>query len=281
MKTIREILGLCTNYLLEKGFLNARREAENILEYSLGIKRLDIYMQFDRPLNEDEIGCCRDLLRRRSVGEPLAYIVGEVSFYHCKIKTRPGVFIPRPETEILVDKIVKALKNESLEGKILWDLCSGSGCIGIAIKKALPDLEVCLVEKEDEPFSLSRENAILNGVNVSVLQGDIFQILEGKCAHYVVCNPPYIASNDKNVDATVRDYEPHAALFAGETGLELYERLAKSLPPLLHSNAKVWLELGHEQGERVKEIFSITEWKKTYFEKDWAGHDRFFFLEKK
>ena len=116
-------------------------------------KRLDLYLQFDQPLEEREIALLRPLLQRAKKGEPLQYILGSVDFYNCEISISREVLIPRPETELLVDEIIKQLQELPLEGKLFWDLCAGSGCIGIAVKKALPALEVELLDISPEALA--------------------------------------------------------------------------------------------------------------------------------
>lgn len=135
MKTLLEILTLSTNYLQQQGFKNPRRQAEDLISEALGLQRLGIYLEFDRPLSESELEICRNYLARRSKGEPLQYIKGETEFYGCRICLNQNVLIPRQETEILVDLIAKRLEKEDLSRKTLWDVCCGSGCIGIALKK--------------------------------------------------------------------------------------------------------------------------------------------------
>lgn len=159
MKNIQEILQLSTEYLAKKQIENPRRQAELIISLALQMPRMDLYMQFDRPLDEQEISVIRDNLRRRAEGEPWQYIHGEVEFYGCRITVTPDVLIPRQETEILVDKIVSLLRKNDISKKKLWDMCSGSGCIGIAIKKAIPELQVTLSDISEKSLAVAQENA--------------------------------------------------------------------------------------------------------------------------
>ena len=142
MQSILEILSLTTAYLHKKGIDHARRQAEELLCDALKLSRLQLYMDFERPLNAEELVACREHLTRRSQREPLAYIRGHTEFYGCSILVTRAVLIPRQETEILVDKIVGILEKEGTTGKSLWDVCCGSGCLGIALKKRFPGLQV-------------------------------------------------------------------------------------------------------------------------------------------
>ena len=129
-------------------------------------------------------------------------------------------------------------------------------------------------------MELSLHNAALNNVQVICLQGDLLNPFQGCKADFVVCNPPYISENEYAIlDKEVGEYEPREALVGGSTGLEIYERLAKELPPHLNPKARVWLEIGFDQGSAVQKVFSTPFWNKHWFENDWAGHNRFFFLE--
>lgn len=280
MKTVLDILKLSTDFLQHKGISNPRRQAEDLIGDILNIGRMQLYVEFDRPLTDLELDQCRTKLARRAKGEPLQYIKGDVQFYNCLIKVTPAVLIPRQETEILVDKIAKQLAGQPLQNKTLWDLCCGSGCIGIALKKQFPELNVVLSDLSSEALALAQENARLNKVEVSFLKGDLLAPFYGQKTDFFVCNPPYIAADELPLlDVEVRDYEPHQALIAGTSGLEFYQRLALALKDVLNAHAKVWFELGKGQGEMVREMFLEAPWKSSRVEQDWSGHDRFFFLE--
>ncbi|MGM0439733.1 MAG: peptide chain release factor N(5)-glutamine methyltransferase [Chlamydiota bacterium] len=281
MKSIKEILDLSVDFLEQKGVANPRRQAEELLGAVLGCHRVDLYINFDRPLNEDELKRSREVLARRGQREPLQYILGEVDFYGCNIAVSSAVLIPRQETEILVDNIVRQLsRQESLEGKVLWDVCCGSGCIGIALKKALPQLEVMLSDNDPQALKIAQTNAESNQVEVEILPGDFLEPFHGRKADFVVCNPPYISDEEyANLDPEVREYEPKVSLVSGRTGLEFYHRLAEGLPELLNAGALVWLEIGFDQGAQLQKLFSQPPWRECSLLQDWAGHDRFIALK--
>lgn len=281
MRTVQDVLTRTTAYFSEKGISNSRRQAEELLCDVLGVDRVKLYLNFERPLDEKELALCRERLMRRVRGEPLQYIHGEVEFFHCKIQVNPDVLIPRQETEILVDKIVKKLAKQELKGKQLWDVCCGSGCIGIALKKRFPDLTVVLSDYSAEALKVAKKNAEINQVDVEFLQGDLLSPFQGRMADFVVSNPPYISDSEyQTLDAEVKNYEPKAALVSGSTGLEFYERFAKELPGFLKPGASIFFEIGHRQGDAVKALFSGSPWKDANVEKDWSGHFRFFFLDR-
>lgn len=280
MKTILEIITLSADYLQKKGIPNFRRQAEDLVADALGMKRLDLYLHFDQPLTNEEMDRCRQFLQRRALREPQQYIKGSVDFFDCTISVNTNVLIPRQETEILVDTIAKSIKDEQIEGKTLLDLCCGSGCIGISLKKRFPELTVILSDLSADALAVAKENAKNNAVEVEFLQGDLLAPLANKKIDFVVCNPPYLTVKEfVESEPEVQLYEPREALVGGESGLEFYQRLAEGLKNHLSCGAKVWLELGSTQGEAVKKIFESEKWTKSSVEKDWAGHDRFFFLE--
>jgi release factor glutamine methyltransferase len=271
MKTISEVLPLAATFLK-----NDRKTAEEILASVLGIKRIELYMQFDRPLVEAELEKMRAALKRSAQGEPVEYIFGECEFYGCRLEVTPDVLIPRPETEVMVDLIAKRIKGK----KNLWDLCTGSGCIGLALKRACPELSVTLSDLSPKALALAKKNAEKNHLQVEFLFGDLLQPFAGKKADAVVCNPPYISKKEyESLDVSVRSFEPSMALVGGETGFEFYERLAAELPRYLCEGGALFLEIGFQQGNGVKEIFKKSPWREGEILKDWAGHDRFFFLE--
>lgn len=280
MKTILDVLNLSTQFLDQKGFPNARRQAQDLLSRALNLKPMDLYLYFDRPLVDAELEKCREWLARRAKHEPAAYIEGCVEFFGCVFTVSADVLIPRPETEILADKIAGRLSGLDLQGKVLLDMCTGSGCLGISLKKRFPSLRVVLSDVSEEALRVAAHNAQLNGVDVELLQGDLFAPFSGRQADFVVCNPPYISDGEYELlDADVRQFEPKGALVAGKTGMEFYERLSGELPRYLKPSAKVWLEIGGTQGSKVECLFDAPIWKTRKQEKDWAGWDRFFFLE--
>jgi len=266
VKTVRDILNLSAHYLEERGIQRARREAEDLLCDALNTTRIGLYTDLDRPLQESELALCRRRLARRGQGEPNAYIHGSVDFYECSIEVNPHVLIPRQETALLVDHIAQALNQQgSVEGKILWDVCCGSGCIGIALKKRYPELQVIATDISSEAVSITQRNAQRNEVEITVLEGDLLQPLEGQRCHYFVCNPPYVSEADyAALSPEVRNHEP---------------RLALELQDYLHPQARAYFELGTQQGNAIQNLFFQDAWKSSRILEDWAGHQRFFFLE--
>lgn len=278
MKTVSEILTLSTQYLEEKRVVRSRRMAEGLIAFVLGLKRIELYQQFDRPIVESEQERVRAGLKQLGKGCPLEYILGEIEFFQCRIQVDARALIPRPETEVLVDHIVKRMQGFS--HKTLWDLCTGTGCIGISLKKQFPSWSISLSDIAKDALELASFNARLNEAEVVCYEGDLLAPFAGKKADLIVCNPPYVASHEYfTLDSSVRDYEPKIALVGGSLGTEFYERLARELPEYLNPGARLFLEIGALQGSALKQIFSSPIWCKQELCFDWSGRERFFFLE--
>lgn len=277
MKTVNEILQVSASFLQKKNIPRPRRIAEELLAFILQIRRIDLYLQFDRPIEETELSLMREGVKRLGEEEPIEYIQGYVEFYGCKIRVDRRVLIPRPETEILVDHIAHRINGEGT----LWDLCTGSGCIGIALKKKFSNLQVSLSDVSFDALAVAEENARCNGVQVDFFQGDLLTPFEGKTTDLITINPPYISMNEYfSLQSSVKNFEPKMALVGGETGVEFYERLAKNLSRFLHPGSQVFMEIGEGLGRDVKKIFTTPLWSQCQLLCDWAGKDRFFFLEK-
>ncbi len=280
MRPLGEILALSIKFLKEKQVSQPRICAEQVISHVLQKPRMDLYLDFDYPLEESELGRVRECLRRLSSQEPLEYVIGEVEFCGCRFRVDSRVLIPRPETEILMELVAAELDPIDFRGKVAWDLCCGSGCIGLSLKRRFSEISVWLSDLSSDALSLAEENAQLNQLKVSFMKGDLLAPFCGMKADFVFCNPPYVSSVEYEVLApSVKNYEPKLALVGGETGLEFYGRLALELPFFLNPRARVFLEIGSSQGEDIFKIFSSSCWIRKEVRKDWAGLDRFFFLE--
>lgn len=247
-----------------------------ILADLLGVSPAELLLHSPR-LTEAQQLTFLSAQERLKAGEPWQYISGSVSFYGCSIQVTPAVLIPRMETEILVDKMSQVLVENPC--RRFLDLCTGSGCLAIALKKRFPQMEVWAGDLSEEALRVARGNSARNDVEISFFQGDLTIPFVGQLFDGVVCNPPYVAASDwDKLDREVH-YEPKEALLGGEDGLLFYRRLAQELPPILSPGARVWLELGSGQGEALLALFSQKPWSAACLERDWAGHDRFFFVE--
>lgn len=275
MQSVEEILNLSTQFLLKKGHSAPRRLAEDLLAFVLSLKRIDLYLQYDRLLLEEEISRMREFLKRAESEEPFEYIVGEMDFFGCQIAVNSSVLIPRPETELLVEFVRKRIV-----GSVLWDLCTGSGCIGISLKKSLPHLDVVLSDLSPKALEVASLNCLKNGVTASLKCGDLLIPFEGQKADVIVCNPPYVSESEyEGLESSLRWFEPKIAFVSGPSGLEMYERLAAQIHRFLNPGGRVFFEIGAGQGNAIKKIFTQDCWVFKEVYPDWSGKDRFFFLE--
>ncbi len=274
MKMVKEILSLAAGFLEKHQVSSPRLSAETLLAHFLDLKRIELYMHFDRPVQELELELFRSALKKAVRGDPLSYILGEVEFYGARIKVTPAVLIPRQETEILLDMVSKQIDSSQ---KRVIDLCSGSGCLAIGLKKAHPNLEVVGVDLSLDALEIARENSAKNNVEIKWFHGDLIEPVKDQKFDLVLCNPPYVTEADyETLDPGVRNFEPKMALVSGVSGYEVFERLQQELPEILNPGAKVFCEIGTGQGAGVLERFSSGDWKDPSVKPDWAGHDRFF-----
>lgn len=277
MKTIGEVFRLSVHFLEQKKMPRPKYLMQELLCHVLSLDKVSLFMNFERPLEESEVEKIRGLLSLLAKGKPIEQIRGEVEFFNCKITISSDVLIPRPETEILLDILSKEIIDEKLE---VWDVCTGSGYIGIAFKKMFPQTRVVLSDISPKALAIAQINAQRNGVDVESLEGDLLTPFQGRKADLILCNPPYISSKEyEELDPSVKNFEPRLALVGGESGYEFYERMEKEMPAYLNAGAKVYFEIGYNQGKRLLELFSKPIWRQKKIMKDFAGHDRFFFLE--
>lgn len=212
-------------------------------------------------------------LQRRANGEPLQYIMGSAEFYNVELLVGPGVLIPRPETEQLVEIALRHLK-----GTKVCDLCTGSGAIAIAIAKERPEVTVTGIDISSEALSYAQRNKAQLGLkNVSFLVGDLFAPLSFDATFSLItANPPYVtAAEYEHLESVVHDYEPSLALVGGEDGLDVLRRIAASARVFLEPGGTLISEIGEEQGERASELFRKNGFSKVETAKDYSGKDRF------
>ncbi len=213
-----------------------------------------------------------ELLKRRIKGEPVAYITGEWEFYGLPIKVSTDVLIPRTDTEVLVDRAIDELKEREPGARIL-DLCSGSGCVGLAIAANVQHCKVVLVDKSVKALKLSRSNVLINNLTRSVMciEGDAMTYPPMLLGQFdmIVCNPPYIPTDDiPKLDSSVKDHEPLIALDGGADGLDFYRSIASKWTSLLKENGALLFEVGVGQAADVKTIMEENGFKEISVYKD-------------
>lgn len=218
-----------------------------------------------------------EAIERYKNGEPVQYIIGDVNFYGNTIKVNKNVLIPRYETEELVEKTIKKIKNKFNKKIDVLDLCTGSGCIAITIKKEI-NSNVIATDISSDALEVAKENINLNNVDVKLINSDLFNNIDGKF-DCIISNPPYI-SYDEEIDEIVKNNEPNIALYAPNNGLYFYEEILKNIKKYLNDEFIIAFEIGYKQGESLVELANKYLNNVTIsVEKDLQGRDRFLFIE--
>lgn len=271
---ILEVINKTVPFFEKHGLENPRLNIELLLAHVLQKRRLDLYLQFEQELDEATLARLRELVRRRAAGEPIQYVTGEAAFYGLTFAVNRDVLIPRPETELLVEAVVKRAKPDAT----ILDVGTGSGCIAVTLAKQLPAARIFAVDASAAALAVARANARRHGVekNARFLQGDLLEAFSDNVgADVIVSNPPYIARGDwATLPKEVRDFEPVPALVAGEDGLEVIRRLVKTAKRVLAASGLVALEIGAGQRAAVERLFRDHSYGAVEVMNDLQGHER-------
>ena len=284
---IAKILEWATGYFSEKSIDTPRLDTELLLAKALNLSRVQLYVQFDRPLSEAELADFKALLQRRVKREPLAYILGEREFYSLSFRVSPAVLIPRPETEGIVEESLTHLKSGSFQNPQILDLATGSGCILISILKNFSTARGIGVDLSISALEVSKQNAKFHGLaDRSIwLEQDLrkpwSQDLAGPFA-VITANLPYVSTSDwEALPPELHDFEPREALTPGPAGTEAFEWILPQLSTRLVKQGLALLEIGADQGEslldRVKVLCTDLH---AEVKRDLAGHPRILSLRK-
>ena len=250
-----DLLQEASGFLESRGLDSPRLEAELLLAAALGVRRLDLYLQFDKVLTAGEVEAFRGFVRQRLAGRPSQYITGEAGFRLLDLHVDDSVLVPRPETELLVEEALAFLAG-ALPGPVL-DLGCGSGAIAIAVALEHEGLQVVAADISREALALARRNARRHGLDgrIRFVCGDLCEPLGSRRYRAVLCNPPYIRTADlETLDPGVRDHEPRLALDGGSDGLDLIRRVAGTVLPHLEPGGRLFLEIGEGQAEETSRL---------------------------
>ncbi len=262
-----------------------RLEAELLLADVLSCQRIALYSDLSKPISAQAEILFWSHLERRCLNEPLQYITGSVSFCGLELKVGPGVFIPRPETEL----IVEAAEKISSPVKRILDLCTGSAALAIALAKSFPAAQVIASDYSEAALAVAGENVASHNCSsqISLLRADKLEAFFATCTDdrafdLIACNPPYIAESDReSLPANVRDYEPDIALFAPDEGRAFYDHILSEAPAILKQDGTILLELGMGQAEWLRQQVEKTDQLSVTFISDWAGIKRIAQISKK
>lgn len=276
MITVLEAIKLSTEYLEKKQVESPRTNAEILLADILHCKRLDLYLSFDKPLSENELNLYRESIKQRAMRIPLQYILGYVEFFGLKINVNQNVLIPRPETELLVEKIINDFK--SIKNLRILDIGSGSGNISLSLAKNLENSFVTGIDISDKAIEVAIDNAIKNSVaNVEFKLLDIMteEIFNQGKFDLIVSNPPYVSKNDyQTLEPELKVHEPRVALTDNADGLTFYNRIITIAKNILKQPGYLYFEIGKDQHEIIYGLMNQQNFNNIKIQKDYSGIER-------
>jgi release factor glutamine methyltransferase len=279
--TLSDILNVTVDYLAKKNpNSQARLDSELLLARVMGLTRVSLYVNFEKTLNKAQVDAYRDLVRRRSQHEPVAYILGEKEFYKIPFKVDKRALIPRPETEHLVDEALSILKSSQNPKPKVLDLGCGCGTIALTLAKELPEILIEASDISQEALDLAKENAKALNLDsrIKFHLGDLFNApIETQKFDLICANLPYVPTEDmENLPPDIFHFEPHSALDGGEKGLDLYMRLLTEAKGRLNPNGHILLEIHPFQYDPLKELADTLGLTTLEAVKDFSKKDRVF-----
>jgi release factor glutamine methyltransferase len=277
MSTVLETIDGGTRYLEKRGIEDARRNMQMLVARQLGCTRMDLYLQFDRPLEETDLIPLRETLKKRGEGIPLQHLLGTVWFHKHEFKTDARALIPRPETEELAEWILQWELPAELE---ILDMGCGSGVLGLSLAAARPGWNVTLADVSPDALSLARENAAaLEIPNADFLQSDLFTAIDARFDG-IVANLPYVPEAERATISREVMHDPALALFSGPDGLDLIRRFIPEAFHRLKPGGWLVLEIGHDQASQVAEILQTSAFTAIEVKTDLSGIARFPFAKR-
>ncbi|MFN3200275.1 MAG: peptide chain release factor N(5)-glutamine methyltransferase [Bradymonadia bacterium] len=280
--TVRRIYQWTSGFFAERGLSSPKQDALFLIGDALGIDRNQVLLRFDQPLEEAELQGIRSRVKRRSTGEPVAYITGHKGFWTLDLKVDPRVLIPRPETERLVELALEALKVPPLnavDAPRIVDVCTGSGCVALALASELPTARIAALDISPDALAVAHENvaALELTERVACLKGDLLApVPADKPVELIVSNPPYIERGDiEQLMLDVRDHEPHLALDGGPDGFDLIRPLVSQAAERLVTGGRLLFEIGADQGPGAQAICEADDrFVAVKVHKDYGQRDR-------
>jgi release factor glutamine methyltransferase len=274
--TVKRVLTWAKGDLQGRGSESPRLDAELMLAQVLGCDRIRLVIDADRPLQKNELAAYRELHKRRRVGEPVAYLRGYRDFYKHRFVVDRRVLVPRPETELLVETACRRTEALSLSARVL-DLCTGSGCVAVTIKKLRPTNLVIASDVSTDALVVAQLNCARIGALVGLIASDVYNELSnfrGKL-DLITANPPYIGEAEMpTLPRDVREFEPHTALVAGADGLDVTRRIVVGAPAMLAPGGVLALEVMAGQAPAVATLMAEAGFLDVEIERDYAGHER-------
>ncbi len=278
--TLLRLLETTTKYFSDKQIQSPRIDAELLLAHILEKRRIDLYVAYDQPMTDAETDRYRDAVKRRARGEPVQRICEETEFYSLPIKMEPGVLIPRPETELLVDQAVAFARRLDGEATLrVLDAGTGTGAIAIALARHVPAARILAVDLATEAVACAKSNAERNDVSdrVQIIHGDWAEVLADQSAPFdlILANPPYVTTAEMDeLPVEVRDHDPGLALHGGDDGLDPYRTLIPPAARALREGGALLLEISDTISNGVVNMLKNEALTKVTTSRDYAGHER-------
>lgn len=274
--TIRRVLAWAGDDLKKRGMSSPRLDVELLLGKVLGLDRVGLLIDADRPLDKAELAAYKALHQRRRAGEPVAYLLGVREFYGRPFRVDPRVLIPRPDTEILVEVALARTKHIALSARVL-DLCTGSGCVAVSLARERPTTRVLGADISEGALAVARENALrLGAVNAGFVRSDLYAgVPPGLVFDLITANPPYIPDGDiASLQVDIRNHEPHLALAGGKDGLDFTRRIVAEAPARLARGGVLAVEVEAGKAGEVAELFGAAGFTDVAKTLDYGGHER-------
>jgi len=284
--TIQKLLTWITDYLTQRTVDAPRLSAELLLSHVLGLKRIELYTQYNQPVAPEQLEQLRGLVKRAGQHEPVAYLVGRTEFYSMEFDVTPDCLIPRPETELLVQRAIEFLRKRT-GPQLVCDLCTGCGIIAVAIARNVPDAKIIATDISDPALGVAAKNIEKHKLQerIELRQGDLFEPLVAQLDLFdvIACNPPYVSEAEyEALEKNVKDYEPRLALHAGADGMDFYRRISEKVDGFLKPDGILLLEIGYQQGDAVRTLFEQAgAFAEVRTEKDLNRNDRIIVAQKK
>ena len=278
--TLREVKRKTEKFFSEKGIPNGKLDTDLILSHALNLKRLDLYLDLDRPIYEKELNHMREMVRRRALREPLQYILGESFFYNCSLRVDQRALIPRPETELLIEQVLPMLK----DAEHILELGTGSGAIVLALAKAGVSAEITAVDRDTEALALAKSNADALALSdqITFLESDwLAAIPSEKRFDMILSNPPYLSQAlYESAEPEVKDFEPKQALLSADEGMADLKKIMYQSFLFLKPEGHLVFETGTDQHEALSKEAESIGYHDIRSTQDLNGYERFLWMQR-
>jgi len=276
--TVQRLLDWTRGHFEQNAVESPRLCAEILLAHAIGCERIELYTRYHSTPDEAALSTFRTSVKQAAEGRPIAHLTGEKEFFSLAFEVTPDVLVPRPETEILVERVISLARQKDNEIKTILDVGVGSGCIAISLAKNLPEAAFSASDISEAALAVARRNAARHEVSARIdfRAGDLCSPWDAEQQFdAIVSNPPYIAETEAaDLPTNVRDYEPSLALFSGPDGLDVVRRLAAETPPHLKPNGHLLMEIAYNQAADVTRLLDESGWRDIVTYKDDLGHQR-------